>query len=232
MLHKIHRARWWQEVCYFPGGFIFSHGACSIDDCKAAPLGVSVPVPPKPKEKLQNSVSVIFEGIVAKIKEILKKWFDKVFDFFNYMLKEGYKTFREMFKGWFQKDRIQQHPLSPLTVTKWAALFLLSFFFHIFTFSRCVRCRFFWWGCEEIPDIPQDPNKCPYQDWQQLFDHFKRQTQWINWRAEKDLVKRASLGRHVVVYFHPDRCVEADLRCFQNALLLRRMLIPQQAFSL
>ena len=119
-------------MCYFPGGFIFSHGACSIDDCKAGGIAL-----PKPIEELQNSVRVFFGGIVAKIKEILKKWFDKVFDFFSDMLKEGYKTVREMFKGWFQKHRIQQDVFSHLTETKWAALFLLS----SFTFSHFHVCQ-------------------------------------------------------------------------------------------
>ena len=134
MLHKIHRARWWQEVCYFPGGFIFSHGACSIDDCKAAPLGVSqvsVPVPPKPIEERKNWVRVFFGGIVAKIKEILKKWFGNVLGYFNDMLNLVFETVEQLF-GWFKQEGIQQDVFSPLTVTKWAALFLLS----SFTFSR------------------------------------------------------------------------------------------------
>ena len=118
-------------MCYFPGGFIFSHGACSIDDCKAAPLGVSVPVPPKPIEERKNSVHVFFGGIVKKIKEILKKWFGNVLRYFNDMLNLVFETAEQLF-GWFKQEGIQQDVFSHLTVTKWAALFLLS----SFTFSR------------------------------------------------------------------------------------------------
>lgn len=215
---KIHRATRWPEVCYFPGGFIFAHEACSSDDCKASEVEV--------KEK-QSGVREIMAGIVAKIKRILKEWFTNVLKFFNDMLDKAYKTVEDMFKSW-KKDHIDQVPLNPLTVTKWAALLLLS----SFTFSRCARCRFFWWWCEEIPTISEDPNKCPYQSWLQLFAHFKSQPQWIKWRAEKNLKTRASLGRKIVVYFHPDKCVDADLRCFENALLSHSTLTSQQAFSL
>jgi hypothetical protein len=72
------------------------------------------------------------------------------------------------------------------------------------------RCKFFWFSCVDVPVFrqPDDPNKCPYNTWQDLLEHLKGQPQWKEWRSAP-VQQRPKLSKPIVVMFHPDKFVEA-----------------------
>lgn len=157
-------------------------GSTSNQDCKPWPKKWELAGMAATFKQLRETLRKNVQALV----ETLSNWWASVTNYFKEIVNETWENIHKMFEEW-DKSGIKPEALDWNT-------------------NKKKKCKFFWFSCVDVPVFrqPDDPNKCPYNTWQDLLEHLKGQPQWKEWRSAP-VQQRPKLSKPIVVMFHPDK---------------------------